>query len=69
MAVPERDAIRAADGSTVSPPIPRVPGASDRPYPSGHAKRLDRMADLGLLMSETPPGQHSQIAVHSASRH
>lgn len=26
MAVPERDAIRAVDGSTVSPPIPGVPG-------------------------------------------
>ena len=28
----------------------------DRPYPMGHRELLDRVADLGLMVSEVPPG-------------
>ena len=28
----------------------------DRPYPVGHRELLDRVADLGLMVSEVPPG-------------
>lgn len=28
----------------------------DRPYPIGHRGLLERVADLGLLVSEVPPG-------------
>lgn len=28
----------------------------DRPYPTGHRELLDRIADVGLLLSEVPPG-------------
>ncbi|MDK4235296.1 DNA-processing protein DprA [Corynebacterium propinquum] len=28
----------------------------DRPYPAGHRELLDRIADVGLLVSEVPPG-------------
>lgn len=28
----------------------------DRPYPMGHRELLERVADLGLLVSEVPPG-------------
>lgn len=31
-------------------------GGVDRPYPAGHRELLDRVADVGLLMSEMPPG-------------
>lgn len=31
-------------------------GGVDRPYPAGHGDLLDRVADVGLLMSELPPG-------------
>lgn len=33
-----------------------MPGGVDRPYPVGHRKLLDRVADLGVLVSEMPPG-------------
>ena len=28
----------------------------DRPYPTGHRELLERVADLGLMVSEVPPG-------------
>ena len=28
----------------------------DRPYPMGHRELLERVADLGLMVSEVPPG-------------
>jgi DNA processing protein len=28
----------------------------DRPYPMGHRELLERVADLGLMVSEAPPG-------------
>lgn len=28
----------------------------DRPYPAGHRELLDRVADVGVLVSEVPPG-------------
>lgn len=31
-------------------------GGVDRPYPAGHRELLDRIADVGLLVSETAPG-------------
>lgn len=42
----------AAGGSTVAV----LSSGVDRPYPSGHADLLDRVGDLGLLVSEVPPG-------------
>lgn len=42
----------AAGGSTVAV----LAGGVDRPYPSGHAELLDRVGDLGLVVSEVPPG-------------
>jgi DNA processing protein len=30
----------------------------DQPYPAGHATLLDRIAELGLVVSEYPPGTH-----------
>lgn len=45
-------AVLAAGGSTVAV----LAGGVDRPYPSGHAEMLDRIGDLGLLVSEVPPG-------------
>lgn len=42
----------AAGGSTVA----MLASGVDRPYPSGHAELLDRIGDLGLLVSEIPPG-------------
>ncbi|NHN54340.1 DNA-processing protein DprA [Calidifontibacter sp. DB0510] len=31
-------------------------GGVDRPYPAGHRELLDRVGDVGLLLSELPPG-------------
>lgn len=31
-------------------------GGLDRPYPAGHAELLSRVADIGLVVSEQPPG-------------
>src|SRR5699024_10165465 len=42
----------AAGGSTVAV----MAGGVDRLYPSGHAEMLGRIGDLGLLVSEAPPG-------------
>lgn len=33
-----------------------MPGGIDRPYPAGHRDLLERVGDLGLLISELPPG-------------
>jgi DNA processing protein len=44
----------AAGGPTVA-----VLGCGiDQPYPAGHATLLDRIAELGLVVSEYPPGTH-----------
>jgi DNA processing protein len=32
-------------------------GGLDRPYPVGHRELLERIGDLGLLVSELPPGE------------
>ncbi|MGP5291067.1 DNA-processing protein DprA [Brachybacterium tyrofermentans] len=52
----------AAGGSTVAV----LAGGVDRPYPSGHADLLDRVGDLGLLVSEVPlgvaPSRHRFLA-------
>lgn len=42
----------AAGGQTVAV----LAGGLDRPYPAGHRDLLDRVGDLGLLVSELPPG-------------
>lgn len=41
-----------ASGHTVAV----MAGGVDRPYPAGHRELLDRVGDLGVLMSEVPPG-------------
>ena len=35
---------------------PSLANGVDRPYPVGHRDLLDRVADVGLLISEVPPG-------------
>lgn len=42
----------AAGGHTVAV----MAGGLDRPYPVGHRELLERIGDLGLLVSELPPG-------------
>ena len=42
----------AAEGATVLVSA----GGLDRPYPAGHADLFDRVADSGLVISESPPG-------------
>lgn len=42
----------AAAGETIAV----LAGGVDRPYPAGHRDLLDRVGDVGLLMSEVPPG-------------
>jgi DNA processing protein len=42
----------AADGTTVLVSA----GGLDRPYPPGNASLFERIADTGLLVSESPPG-------------
>lgn len=42
----------AADGDTIAV----MASGPDRLYPAGHRDMLERVSDLGLLMSETPPG-------------
>lgn len=42
----------AAGGDTIAV----LAGGVDRLYPAGHRELLDRIADVGLLVSETPPG-------------
>lgn len=42
----------AASGDTIAV----LANGVDRPYPAGHRDLLDRMADVGVLVSEVPPG-------------
>lgn len=42
----------AAGGDTIAV----LAGGVDRPYPSGHRDLLDRLGDVGALVSELPPG-------------
>ena len=42
----------AAGGDTIA----ILANGVDRPYPVGHRDLLDRVADVGLLVSEVPPG-------------
>ncbi len=42
----------AAGGDT----IVVLAGGVDRPYPSGHRELLERVGDVGVLVSELPPG-------------
>ena len=43
----------ASGGHTVAV----LAGGLDRPYPVGHRELLERIGDLGLLVSELPPGE------------
>ncbi|WP_047692632.1 DNA-processing protein DprA [Kocuria sp. ZOR0020] len=45
-------AVLAAGGDTIAV----LAGGVDRPYPSGHHDLLDRVGDVGALVSELPPG-------------
>lgn len=45
-------AVLAAGGDTIAV----LANGVDRPYPAGHRDLLDRMADVGVLVSEVPPG-------------
>ena len=45
-------AVLAAGGQTVAV----LAGGLDRPYPAGHSDLLRRIGDVGLLVSELPPG-------------
>lgn len=45
-------AVLAAGGDTIAV----LPGGVDRPYPNGHRDLLDRVGDVGALVSELPPG-------------
>ena len=42
----------ASGGDTIAV----VANGVDRPYPMGHRELLERVADLGLMVSEVPPG-------------
>lgn len=42
----------AAGGQTIAV----LAGGLDRPYPAGHSELLNRIGDIGLLVSELPPG-------------
>ncbi len=45
-------AVLASGGDTIAV----MANGVDRPYPMGHRKLLERVADLGLMVSEVPPG-------------
>ena len=45
-------AVLASGGDTIAV----VANGVDRPYPMGHRELLERVADLGLMVSEVPPG-------------
>jgi DNA processing protein len=51
-AAAHRGALSASQGSTVLVSA----GGLDHPYPPGNAGLFDRVADSGLLLSESPPG-------------
>jgi DNA processing protein len=42
--------------ATGGDPIAVLANGVDRPYPAGHRDLLDRVADVGVLVSEVPPG-------------
>ena len=44
--------VLAASGQTIAV----LTGGLDRPYPAGHSELLSRIGDVGLLVSELPPG-------------
>lgn len=44
--------VLVASGQTVAV----LAGGLDRPYPAGHSELLNRIGDVGLLVSELPPG-------------
>lgn len=44
--------VLAASGHTIA----ILAGGLDRPYPPGHSELLNRIGDVGLLVSELPPG-------------
>lgn len=44
--------VLAASGQTIAVSA----GGLDRPYPAGHSELLGRIGDVGLLVSELPPG-------------
>ena len=46
------EAALAAGGDTIAV----LANGVDRPYPAGHRDLLDRVADVGVLVSEVPPG-------------
>lgn len=50
------DAAHRAALSSGGQTIAVVPGGPDRLYPAGHRDMLERVGDVGLLMSEMPPG-------------
>ncbi|WP_231923908.1 DNA-processing protein DprA [Microcella alkaliphila] len=50
--VASHQAALAAGGDTIA----ILANGVDRPYPVGHRDLLDRIADVGLLVSEVPPG-------------
>lgn len=45
-------AVLASGGDTIAV----MANGIDRPYPMGHRELLERVADLGLMVSEVPPG-------------
>lgn len=45
-------AVLAAGGQTIAV----LAGGLDRPYPAGHSDMLRQIGDVGLLVSELPPG-------------
>lgn len=47
--------VLAASGQTIAVQA----NGLDRPYPAGHSKLLNRIGDVGLLVSELPPGAAS----------
>ena len=44
--------VLAANGQTIA----ILAGGLDRPYPAGHSELLNQIGDVGLLVSELPPG-------------
>ena len=44
--------VLAASGQTIAV----LANGLDRPYPAGHSELLNRIGDVGLLVSELPPG-------------
>lgn len=49
-------AVHRATLATGGDTIAVLAGGVDRPYPKGHRELLDQVADVGVLVSEPPPG-------------